>query len=210
MKANLSSNRKTIRPNTSIYMKKRTSPVSLCMLLFSLALTAQEPTAPIDFSTVSSYVMDPEKSILTNAETSDRHSTLITALRAADLDEVLGYNGQFTVFAPSDLAFDKLSVITTKRLMDPKNKKELKAILSCHIVAGKLSASTILKSMCRGGGKASFTTILGQKITATMNGIDIILTDKRGNKAKIVLADANQSNGVIHEVDSVFLSVASR
>lgn len=183
--------------------------MSLCMLLCTLILTAQERLETTDLPIVSNYVMDPEKSILTNTETSNRHSTLISALKASDLDKVLSYNGQFTVFAPSDMAFEKLSEITTERLMDPKNKKQLKSILSCHIVAAKLSASSILRSMSRGGGKASFTTIQGQKITATMKGIDIILTDKHGNKAKIVLADANQSNGVIHEVDSVFLPVAA-
>lgn len=190
-------------------MKKWTSPVSLCILLFALVSTAQEPLSSPELPLLSNYVMDSEKSILTHAETSNRHSALLSALRASDLDKVLGYNGQFTVFAPSNMAFEKLSDITTERLMDPKNKKELKSILSCHIVAAKLSASTILRSMSRGGGKASFTTIQGQKITATMKGIDIILTDKYGNKAKIVLADAIQSNGVIHEVDSVFLPVAA-
>ncbi|MFT6994024.1 MAG: putative surface protein with fasciclin (FAS1) repeats [Maribacter sp.] len=190
-------------------MKKWIPPVFLFVLLFGLVLKAQEPFTPIELPSVSNYAMDPKKSILTNAETSNRHSTLMAALRASDLDKVLGYNGQFTVFAPSDMAFKKLSKITKERLMDPKNKKELKAILSCHIVAAKLSAATILKSMCRGGGKASFTTIQGEKITATMNGIDIILKDKHGNKAKIVLADANQSNGVIHEVDSVFLPLVA-
>lgn len=179
------------------------------MLLFALVLKAQQPTKSLELPLVSNYVMASEKTILTIAETSNRHSALLSALRASDLDKVLGYNGQFTVFAPSNLAFEKLSEITTERLMDPKNKKELKSILSCHIVAAKLSASTILRSMSRGGGKASFTTIQGEKITATMNGIDIILTDKQGNKAKIVLADAIQSNGVIHEVDSVFLPVAA-
>ena len=74
-------------------------------------------------------------------------------------------------------------------------------------MAGKLSASKILKAISRGEGKATFTTIQGNKIKASMNGIDIILTDTYGNKAKIVLADSNQSNGVIHEIDSVFLPV---
>lgn len=175
------------------------------MLLFTLITNAQKPLAALTLPTVSNYVMDPEKSILTNTETSARHSALIYALRASDLDKVLGYEGQFTVFAPSDLAFKKLSQLTTERLMNPENKLELKAILSCHIIAAKLSAATILKSMSRGGGKASFTTIKGDKITASMKGIDIILTDKYGNKAKIILADVNQSNGVIHEVDSLFL-----
>jgi len=153
--------------------------------------------------------MDPEKSILSNAETSGRHSILLSALRASDLDDVLDYEGQFTLFAPSNLAFEKLSQLTIKRLMDPKNKKELFGVLSGHIIAGKLSASAILRSMCSGSGKASFTTIQGEKITATMQGLDIILTDKYGNMAKIMSADANQSNGVIHEVDSVFIPATS-
>jgi uncharacterized surface protein with fasciclin (FAS1) repeats len=151
--------------------------------------------------------MDPEKSIMGNTETSKKHSTLLNALRATELDDVLGYDGQFTVFAPSNLAFEKLSRATVNRLLDPRNKKALRAILSYHIIAGKLSASKILKAMCRGNGKATFTTIQGKKITASMSGIDIILTDPHGNRAKIVLADSNQCNGVIHEIDSVFMPV---
>ncbi len=138
-------------------MKKWTSPVSLCILLCALVSTAQESLSTPELPLLSNFVMDPEKSILTHAETSNRHSALLSALRASDLDKVLGYNGQFTVFAPSNMAFEKLSDITTERLMDPKNKKELKSILSCHIVAAKLSASTILRAMSRGGGKASFS-----------------------------------------------------
>ena len=139
------------------------------------------------------------------AESSERHSLLLNALRATELDAVLGYDGQFTVFAPSNLAFEKLSEVTVEKLLDPQNKKMLKAILSYHIIAGKLSASKILKAMCRGMGKATFTTILGEKITASMSGTDIVLTDRQGNSAKIVLADSNQCNGVIHEIDSVFM-----
>ncbi|MDP5062453.1 MAG: fasciclin domain-containing protein [Maribacter sp.] len=78
-------------------------------------------------------------------------------------------------------------------------------MLSYHIIADKLSASTILKAMCRGNGIAKFTTIQGEKITATMRGIDIVLTDKSGNSAIIVTADSNQSNGIIHEIDTVFV-----
>lgn len=180
----------------------------LCALLYSLVSTAQEQLTPQP--SIKHYavnVMDPEKSILSNTEISKRHSTLLNALRATDLDDVLGYDGQFTVFAPSNIAFNKLSKITIDKLLDPKNKRALKAVLSYHIVAGKLSASKILLAMCRGNGKATFTTIQGEKITATIKGTDIILTDPSGNKAKIVLADSNQCNGVIHEIDSVFLPV---
>lgn len=190
-------------------MKKWTPPVSLCIFLFALVSSAQESLITQSLPLVSNYVLTPRKSLLTRAETSSRHSALLSALRATDLDKVLGYNGQFTVFAPSNRAFENLSEVTADWLMDPKNKKELKSILSCHIVAAKLSASTILRAMSRGGGIASFTTIQGQKITATMKGIDIIMSDIHGNKAKIVLADAIQSNGVIHEVDSIFIPSAS-
>ncbi|MFS4468197.1 fasciclin domain-containing protein [Maribacter sp. 2210JD10-5] len=185
-------------------MNKWTSPVSFCLAFFTLVCAAQENATALKLEKVSTYVMDPEKSILTNAERSPRHHTLLAALKASDLDEVLEYDGEFTVFAPSDVAFSKLSKITIKHLLDPKNKKKLKAIMSYHIVAGKLSASTILRNMCRGNGKTTFTTVHGETLTATMNGIDIILTDSKGNKARITTADSNQSNGVIHEIDKVF------
>lgn len=181
--------------------------MSLCLAFFTLICTAQEELQVSNLNDISTHVMDPEKSIISNTETSTRHSTLLTALRASDMDDVLGYDGQFTVFAPSNMAFEKLPKITVAWLMNPLNKTKLKAVMSYHIVAGKLSASKILKAMCRGKGKATFTTIQGEKITATMNGIDIILTDTYGHKAMITLADSNQSNGVIHEIDSVFMPV---
>lgn len=180
--------------------------MSLCFVLLTMFCTAQEKTYSTDLNTYVS-IMDPEKSIMVNTETSERHSTLLNALKVTELDDVLNYDGQFTVFAPSNMAFKKLSTITVNRLLNPLNKEALKAVLSYHIIAGKLSASKILKAMCRGKGKATFTTIQGKKITATMNGTDIILTDPQGNRAKIVLADVNQSNGVIHEIDSVFIPV---
>jgi uncharacterized surface protein with fasciclin (FAS1) repeats len=188
-------------------MKNRTFPVCLCFALFSLLVRAQEQISITPLNNISTLLTDSQTSIIKNTENNEQHSILLNALRAVELDEVLDYDGQFTVFAPSNMAFDKLSSLTIQRLMDPKNKKELKAVMSYHIVAGKLSASKILKAMCRGKGKATFTTIQGEKITATINGIDIVLTDTQGNEAKIVSADTNQCNGVIHEIDSVFLPV---
>ncbi len=188
-------------------MKNWTFPVCLCFTFLSLFTRAQEQISITPLSNISTYLVDSQISIIKNTEKNKQHSILLNALRATDLDEVLDYDGQFTVFAPSNMAFDKLSSLTIQRLMDPKNKKELKAVMSYHIIAGKLSASKILKAMCRGRGKATFTTIQGEKITATMNGIDIVLTDTQGHKAKIVSADTNQCNGVIHEIDSVFLPV---
>lgn len=188
-------------------MKNWTFPVCLCFAFLSLFTMAQEQMSITPLNNISTYLVDSQSSIIKNTENNKQHSILFNALRATDLDQVLDYDGQFTVFAPSNMAFNKLSSLTIQRLMDPKNKKELKAVMSYHIIAGKLSASKILKAMCRGMGKATFTTIQGEKITATMNGIDIVLTDTQGHTAKIVSADTNQCNGVIHEIDSVFLPV---
>jgi uncharacterized surface protein with fasciclin (FAS1) repeats len=151
------------------------------------------------------YFKKSEKSILEHTASLERHSTLLKVLKSTNLDKVLAYNGEFTVFAPSNMAFEKLSKITIDKLLDPKNKKLLKSIISYHIIAGKLSASSILRAMCRGNGSAQFTTIQGEKIMASMRGLDILLTDKNGNQAIIIAADANQSNGIIHEIDTVFL-----
>ncbi len=151
--------------------------------------------------------MDPSQSIVTNTQNSDHHQVLLTAMRAADLEDVLSGKGPFTVFAPSDSAFEKLSHEQMETLLKPENKNDLQALLRYHIIAGNLSASYILKAMCRGKGTASFTTVQGDKLIATMDGIDIVLTDSNGNSARITTADENQCNGVIHEIDSVFLPV---
>lgn len=142
-------------------------------------------------------------SILRTAAISEKYQTLLAVMKATDLEELLDRSGPFTIFAPSDLAFEKLSGTAVEDLMHPDNKKELKALLSYHIVAGKLSASKILKALSRGSGKAAFTSIQGDIITATMQGLDIILSDSFGNTATIVVADSNQRNGIIHEIDAV-------
>lgn len=144
-------------------------------------------------------------SIINSTAHSEHHQTLLAVMRATDLEELLDRSGPFTVFAPSDTAFENLSGKSVDDLMDPENKKELKDLLTYHIVAGELSASKILKAMCRGKGVATFTTVNGDDITATMEGLDIVLTDGYGNRAKIVVADSNQRNGIIHEIDSVIL-----
>ncbi len=176
--------------------------MSVFFLFFIFSLSAQTHKK-INNEFSSNSGMDPEQSILKNTEGSENHKTLLAAMRAADLEEILGFDGPFTVFAPSDQAFDKLSKEKITKLLLPENKKELHELMTYHIVAGKFSASKILKAMCRGAGSASFTTVQGDEIVATMQGVDIVLTDNMGNSARITIADANQCNGVIHEIDSV-------
>lgn len=174
-------------------------PMSLFLLFFSSITVAQGSYS----SDSAKTTMDPSASIISNTERSENHKTLLAAMRAAELDEILGFDGPFTVFAPSDLAFEKLPNRTVAELLDPSNKKEVQALITYHIIAGNFSASKILKAMCRGAGKATFTTVQGDELTATMEGVDIVLTDNYGNKAKITMADANQCNGVIHGIDTV-------
>jgi uncharacterized surface protein with fasciclin (FAS1) repeats len=130
---------------------------------------------------------------------------LHAAVKAADLEETLAGNGPFTVFAPSDGAFEKMSSDKITELLRPENKRALQSLVTYHIVAGKLTASNILKAMCRGKGSTILTTVQGNELLVTMDGLDIVLTDCFGNMARITSADFNQSNGVIHEIDSVIL-----
>ncbi|WP_461444160.1 fasciclin domain-containing protein [Maribacter sp.] len=183
-------------------MHYKAVPLSLMLLLFTYLSFAQSPIQSSE-SMPSLMRMDPEKSILKNTESSKNHQMLLAVMRASDLEEILGQSGPFTVFAPSDTAFEKLSKAKIDALLLPENKKELQSLMRYHIIAGNFSASKILKAMCRGAGKASFTTVQGDEITASMQGLDIILTDNLGNTARITTADYNQCNGVIHEIDSV-------
>jgi len=167
-------------------------------VLFSIGLHAQDMASGAEVA----YF---ENSIIHSTAQSANHTTLSEAVIAAELDDLLDNDGPFTVFAPSDEAFQKLSDEKIKDLLLPQNKAELQSLLTYHMIAGNLTASKILKAMCRGKGVATFRTIQGNVLTATMEGIDIVLSDKFGNKARITTADANQCNGVIHVIDSVVL-----
>ena len=146
-----------------------------------------------------------DKTIAEATLASKDHQTLYAAVKATELETILKTTGPFTVFAPSDSAFSRFTTEELNSLFKSENKGKLKSLLTYHIVAGNLTASKILLAMCRGNGKAIFTSVQGNKITATMQGTDIILTDSLGNSAKIISADSSLRNGVIHEIDSVIL-----
>ena len=165
------------------------------LLLFNFQLNAQN-----SLLVKQNYF---EHSIISGTINSIDHRTLAEAVQTAELDEVLNSDGPFTIFAPFDRAFDKFNPEKLDALLRAENKDELKTILSYHIIAGELSAAKMLLAMCRGAGTAQFRTIQGNMITASMEGIDIILTDSLGNKARIISADDNRCNGVIHVIDGV-------
>jgi len=147
--------------------------------------------------------MYPSKNIIENAVNSKDHTTLVAAVKAADLVATLQGKGPFTVFAPTNEAFAKLPKGTVEMLLKPENKAKLQSILTYHVVAGKMSSADIAKAIKKGNGKAILTTVQGGKLTAWMEGKDLYITDENGAKSKVTIADVNQSNGVIHVVDAV-------
>ena len=154
---------------------------------------------------VGGAAMYPSKSIVENAVNSKDHTTLVAAVKAADLVETLQGDGPFTVFAPTNAAFEKLPKGTVETLLKPENKAKLQSVLTYHVVAGKHSAADIMKDIKKGNGKATYKTVNGGKLTAMMKGKNVVLMDENGGMATVTIADVNQSNGVIHVIDSVAL-----
>jgi uncharacterized surface protein with fasciclin (FAS1) repeats len=149
--------------------------------------------------------MYPSKNIVQNAVNSQDHTTLVAAVKAAGLVETLSGPGPFTVFAPTNEAFDKLPPGTVDTLLKPENKATLTKILTYHVVAGKLSAKDLLALIKAGGGKATLTTVEGEPLIVTPSGKTLVLTDAKGGASTVTIADVNQSNGVIHVVDTVLM-----
>jgi len=145
------------------------------------------------------------KDIIDNASNSKDHTTLVAAVKAAGLVDTLKSAGPFTVFAPTNAAFDKLPAGTVDTLLKPENKDKLKGILTYHVVAGNMDSKAIAKAIEDGKGKATLKTVQGGTLTASMDGKDLVLTDEKGGKSKVTIADVMQSNGVIHVVDTVLM-----
>ena len=143
--------------------------------------------------------------IVDNAVNSADHTTLVAAVKAAGLVDTLKSKGPFTVFAPTNQAFDKLPAGTVDTLVKPENKEMLTKVLTYHVLAGKFDSKAIAKKIKAGRGTARFTTVSGDRLTARMNGNSLVLTDEKGGTSTVSIANVYQSNGVIHVVDSVLL-----
>lgn len=149
--------------------------------------------------------MYPSKNIVENAMNSKDHTTLVTAVKAAGLVETLQSEGPFTVFAPTNAAFNKLPAGTVETLVKPENKAMLTNILTYHVVPGKISAKDLSMWIKKNDGKYMAKTVQGEEVTFWMKGMDLYVTDSKNNTAKITTADVNQSNGVIHVIDTVLM-----
>jgi uncharacterized surface protein with fasciclin (FAS1) repeats len=155
--------------------------------------------------TVGGAPMYPSKNIIQNAVNSKDHTTLVAAVKAAGLVDTLSGPGPFTVFAPTNAAFGKLPAGTVETLVKPENKETLTKILTYHVVPGRLSASDLMKKVEMGHGKAMLPTAEGEMLTVTSKGGAVWITDAKGGMSKVTIANVNQSNGVIHVVDTVLM-----
>lgn len=181
-------------------MKRFLIPVfAVVAMAFSTQVHAQKNPM------VGGAAMYADKDIVDNAVNSKDHTTLVAAVKAAGLVETLKSAGPFTVFAPTNAAFDKLPAGTVNTLLEPANKAMLTKILTYHVVAGKMDSKTIAKAIKAGMGKAELTTVSGGKLWASMKGGKLVLTDEKGGMSTVTIADVMQKNGVIHVVDTVLM-----
>jgi uncharacterized surface protein with fasciclin (FAS1) repeats len=171
-----------------------------------LALAISSAVAGMGNPVVGGKQMYPTKNIIENAVHSADHTTLVAALKAAGLVETLEGPGPFTVFAPTNGAFDKLPTGTVDTLLKPENKAALTKVLTYHVVSGRISTSDLLKKIKQGNGSAELTTVEGGKLWVTLHdGKRIMLKDEKGGTALVTIANVFQSNGVIHVIDTVVM-----
>ena len=149
--------------------------------------------------------MYPSKNIIQNAMNSKDHTTLVAAVKAANLVETLQGPGPFTVFAPTNAAFAKLPAGTVDSLLKPQMKEKLTAVLTYHVVPGRLSIKDLWEASNKGGGKAKFKTVEGEELTVEFKGQALTIRDIKGNTSRVTIQNVFQSNGVIHVIDSVLL-----
>jgi uncharacterized surface protein with fasciclin (FAS1) repeats len=154
---------------------------------------------------VGGAAMYPNRNIVQNAVNSRDHTTLVAAVQAAGLADTLSGAGPFTVFAPTNAAFQKLPAGTVETLLRPENRTMLQTVLTYHVVPGRLTAADLMQRIKAGGGTARLTTVQGGALTARMMGGRVMLVDAKGGMSHVTQADVMQSNGVIHVTDSVSL-----
>jgi uncharacterized surface protein with fasciclin (FAS1) repeats len=181
-----------------------------CTLVLACSAVAAFAANSMDGSSMSDPMvggaaMYPSKTIVQNAMHSKDHTTLVAAVKAAGLVNTLNGPGPFTVFAPTNEAFNKLPQGTVATLLKPENKAMLTKILTYHVVAGKWDSKAIAAQITASGGKATLKTVEGEDLTASMDGDKLVLTDAKGGTSTVTIADVYQKNGVIHVVNTVLM-----
>ena len=152
-----------------------------------------------------SNVFAQAKTIVGVAAGNDDFSTLVAAVTAADLVETLNSEGPFTIFAPTNDAFNKLPEGTVAGLLEPSSKDALTGVLTYHVVAGEYNAAAVLKAIDENNGSFTAKTVQGGDILLSLNDGKVLLTDEKGNSSTVIMADVEASNGIIHAIDSVVM-----
>lgn len=174
---------------------------AIALLLFVNGIYAQSAT----YNQPKAVQVSAEKDIVEIAIGSDAHTTLVAAVKAAGLVETLQSEGPFTVFAPTNSAFEKLPEGTVATLLKPENKGMLTSILTYHVVPGNLDAGAVVKAIKEGNGQVTVTTVQGGKLTAMLKDGKVMLKDEKGNYSTVTATDLKGSNGVIHVIDTVIM-----
>jgi uncharacterized surface protein with fasciclin (FAS1) repeats len=179
--------------NKSVFLSTIAGAIAL-----STAAFAENPM-------VGGAAMYADKNIVENAVNSKDHTTLVAAVTAAGLVETLQGKGPFTVFAPTNAAFDALPAGTVDTLLKPENKDQLSKVLTCHVVGAKAMSDAVMKMVADDGGAHKVKTVGGCELTLKADGGKVTVTDETGGVANVTIADVEQSNGVIHVIDKVLL-----
>ena len=180
---------------------------TVAVAALALGAISVQPTFAQNEKTVmvGGAAMYPNKNIIENAVNSKDHTTLVAAVKAAGLVETLSGAGPFTVFAPTNAAFDMLPKGTVESLLKPENKDKLVKILTYHVVKANAMSAAVGKMIKDDGGKHTIKTVSGGTLVAMMKGDKIVLHDENEGTATVTIADVKQSNGVIHVIDHVLL-----
>jgi uncharacterized surface protein with fasciclin (FAS1) repeats len=189
-------------------MKPSILPTAIAVAALAFAATASIPAyaqMKEQTVTVGGAPMYPSKNIIQNAVNSKDHTTLVAAVKAAGLVETLQGPGPFTVFAPTNAAFQKLPAGTVDSLLKPQMKEKLAAVLTYHVLPGRLSVKDLWEASNKGGGKAKFKTVEGEELTVEFKGQALTIRDAKGNASRVTIQNVFQSNGVIHVIDSVLM-----
>ncbi|MCT2558888.1 fasciclin domain-containing protein [Tsuneonella sp. YG55] len=172
----------------------------------AFALAAGAPAAAHNHSSHAGHGAEKsQKTIVGTAMGTGMHSTLVAAVKAADLVDTLSGPGPFTVFAPVDSAFAALPDGTVDTLLQPAQKGTLTKVLTYHVVAGRVPATQLVQAIRKNGGSYAFDTVAGEKLTARLDGETVTITDAAGRTSRVSMADVKATNGVIHVTDGVFL-----
>lgn len=166
---------------------------------------AKQDEAAMEAETSKEEVEEAPQTVVEIAVGNENFTTLVTAVKAAELVETLSSEGPFTVFAPTNDAFAKLPEGTVATLVEPENKEQLTGILTYHVVSGKFMAADVVKAIEENDGSFTIPTVQGGELVATLDGENVVITDANGNTSTVVMVDVDASNGVIHAIDAVVM-----